>query len=384
MNKRQETLSDLILKIHAATLDPQAWTGVVEELRVALNGRGAMLHTPQVSVLEDYWCFQANFDPAEIERYARDWMPHDVWAEGARTRGLYSPEGIVCPDDRLVERRAVRRSAFFHEYLKENDIDRMITVNLYRSRNEHYIAHTQLSIFRGVGKDGFSRDDVKLLEQLKPHLLVATRNYCSLRTLRALSATTEFALDHLSVALFAIDRQGRVVYLNRAAEDATHDGWFAYANRGLSAGSDVVNAEACTSAIQHLLLGKGTTLVLRRASTRRERVLIATPISEATSPHILILPSAIGFLWLLPERPEPTVVDRLARLFELTPAEARLLAKLAEDLDVKTAAEELGISVHTARNELKSILRKTDRPSQAQLLALLNRLAAIGASKGSA
>ncbi|HEX6994088.1 MAG TPA: hypothetical protein VF339_08060 [Gammaproteobacteria bacterium] len=356
---KKENLSDLILRIHAATLDPKAWTAVVEELRVALNGRGAMLHTPQVSVIDDYWCFHSNFDPAEIERYARDWMPYDVWAEGARTRGFYSPEGIVCPDDRLVEHRVVRRSAFFHEYLRENDIDRMITVNLYRSRTERYVAHTQLSIFRGIGKDAFSRDDAELLEHVKPHLLIATRNYCSLRSLRALSATTEFALDHLSVALYAIAREGHVVYLNRAGEEAiNNDGWFAYANRRLSAGKDVLNAEACASAIHDLLLGKGRTLVLRRASTRRERVLITTPISEGTSQYILVLPNAIGLLWLLPERPEVTAVKRLAQLFELTPAEARLLAKLAEDLDVKTASEELGISVHTARNELKSILRK--------------------------
>lgn len=374
-------LADLILKIHAATLDPQAWTQTVDELRVALNARGAMLHTPQISVLEDYWCFQAHFDPAEVERYARDWMAHDVWAEGARTRGLYSPEGLVCPDERLVEHRAVRRSAFFHEYLRENDIDRMITVNLYRSRTERYVAHTQLSLFRGVGKDGFSREDIALLEQLKPHLLVATRNYCSLRSLRALSATTEFALDHLSVALFAIDRLGQLVYSNRAAGDVLRDEtWFSYGNQRLSAGKDLLNTEACAAVIHDLILGKGTSLVLERASTDQGRVLITTPIGEAASTYTLVLPSAIGLLWLLPEHPEATVVDRIAQLFELTPAEARLLSKLAEDLDVKTAAEALDISVHTARNELKSILRKTGKPNQAQLLALVNRMAAIVAS----
>lgn len=160
--------SDLVLEIHAAASDPAAWTSVVEKIRVALHARGAMLHTPQVSFLEGYWCFHSQFETSQIESYARDWMAHDAWAEGARQRGLYSPERIISVDDALIERRSFRKTAFFQEYLRPNDVDRMVTVNLHRSRNQHRVTHVQLSVFRGLNKERFSSEDVKPLEQLRP------------------------------------------------------------------------------------------------------------------------------------------------------------------------------------------------------------------------
>jgi DNA-binding CsgD family transcriptional regulator len=69
----------------------------------------------------------------------------------------------------------------------------------------------------------------------------------------------------------------------------------------------------------------------------------------------------------------------MAQLFDLSPAETRLLTRLAAEDELGVAAAALGISIHTARNQLKAILRKTGRHSQAHLLAFLNRLAAIAA-----
>ncbi|MGB7215659.1 MAG: helix-turn-helix transcriptional regulator [Gammaproteobacteria bacterium] len=370
--------SDLVLEIHAAASDPAAWTSVVEKIRVALHARGAMLHTPQVSFLEDYWCFHSQFETSQIESYARDWMAHDAWAEGARQRGLYSPERIISVDDALIERRSFRKTAFFQEYLRPNDVDRMVTVNLHRSRNQHRVTHVQLSVFRGLNKERFSSEDVKPLEQLRPHLLVATRNHCSLRSLLAFNATTEHALDSLAAALFAIDRDGRLVYSNRPGDEVLKDGaWLSAAGNKLSHGTNLRHVASCASAIRDLIEGIGRTLILEHASTGRQRILLTTPLGRAAALTVPVPPSAAGLVWLLPDGTETTVIERIAKLFELTPAESRLLEHLACDNDLKTAAEILGISIHTARNEIKGILRKTGRRSQAQLLALLNRLAGI-------
>jgi DNA-binding CsgD family transcriptional regulator len=62
---------------------------------------------------------------------------------------------------------------------------------------------------------------------------------------------------------------------------------------------------------------------------------------------------------------------RLAALYGLTPAEARLAAKLAALRSVEQAADDLFIAVHTARSHLKSIFAKTGTQSQSGLLMLL-------------
>lgn len=64
----------------------------------------------------------------------------------------------------------------------------------------------------------------------------------------------------------------------------------------------------------------------------------------------------------------------------LTPAEARLAARLRFGQSLKEAAEELGISVNTARNQLKSIFEKLGVNRQADLIRHLAELATLAAS----
>jgi DNA-binding CsgD family transcriptional regulator len=62
---------------------------------------------------------------------------------------------------------------------------------------------------------------------------------------------------------------------------------------------------------------------------------------------------------------------RLVTLYKITPAEARLAARLAALRTVEEAADDLGVSVSTARSQLKSVFAKTGTRSQSELLMLL-------------
>ncbi|MEZ5355078.1 MAG: hypothetical protein R2762_20775 [Bryobacteraceae bacterium] len=66
----------------------------------------------------------------------------------------------------------------------------------------------------------------------------------------------------------------------------------------------------------------------------------------------------------------------LSRLYGLTPAESRLAGELLEGRDLRAAAEELGVSYHTARAQSKSIFGKTGTRGQTDLLRLLLKLPA--------
>jgi DNA-binding CsgD family transcriptional regulator len=65
--------------------------------------------------------------------------------------------------------------------------------------------------------------------------------------------------------------------------------------------------------------------------------------------------------------------ERLTLLFGLTPAEARLAARLGTGESVEDAADALRISLGTARNQLKVIFAKTETHRQAELVAMLAR-----------
>jgi DNA-binding CsgD family transcriptional regulator len=62
---------------------------------------------------------------------------------------------------------------------------------------------------------------------------------------------------------------------------------------------------------------------------------------------------------------------RLVTLYRITPAEARLAARLAALRTVEEASDDLGIAVSTARSQLKSVFAKTGTQSQSELLMML-------------
>ena len=69
----------------------------------------------------------------------------------------------------------------------------------------------------------------------------------------------------------------------------------------------------------------------------------------------------------------------VSEVFRLTRAEDQLLHQLMAGHALREAAGNLHVSIHTVRNQLKSVLRKTGRHTQAQLLTLVTRMASLQA-----
>jgi DNA-binding CsgD family transcriptional regulator len=69
--------------------------------------------------------------------------------------------------------------------------------------------------------------------------------------------------------------------------------------------------------------------------------------------------------------------NRAQELFGLTPAEAKLAAKILEGNSLSECAELLDISPHTARAQLRSVFMKTNTSRQSELLSLILRSCSI-------
>jgi DNA-binding CsgD family transcriptional regulator len=70
--------------------------------------------------------------------------------------------------------------------------------------------------------------------------------------------------------------------------------------------------------------------------------------------------------------PDPAI---LAAVFGLTPAEARLASIIATGANPQLAADQLGVSRETVRNQLKAVFARTSTHRQSELVALLSNLA---------
>jgi DNA-binding CsgD family transcriptional regulator len=112
-------------------------------------------------------------------------------------------------------------------------------------------------------------------------------------------------------------------------------------------------------------------IVVRRRE-KRPVILRTLPVHGAARTPFL---GARVLLTLSSLEPRPwSNVAALTGAFGLTPAEARVASLIADGISPEQAAETLGISPITARNQLKAIFGKTDTHRQSELVALLSLL----------
>ena len=82
---------------------------------------------------------------------------------------------------------------------------------------------------------------------------------------------------------------------------------------------------------------------------------------------------------MISDQPVRGPLRRLAELFGLTPAEERLLAQLTAGDTLTSAAQNLGVSVHTARCQLKAIQGKTAWRTQSELIRRMQQACVLSA-----
>jgi DNA-binding CsgD family transcriptional regulator len=100
-------------------------------------------------------------------------------------------------------------------------------------------------------------------------------------------------------------------------------------------------------------------------------LLTVVPLPALSAAHFWRAEPAVAIFIADPEARPRDLSERFAQLFGLTPAEARLAARLAAGDSPAAVAEALGLSKHTIRVQLKALMDKTDTHRQAELVRLL-------------
>ena len=184
------------------------------------------------------------------------------------------------------------------------------------------------------------------------------------------------ALDLIGQPALAIDRFGLVIDMNASAECVFDDTVYVKCRRL------VVTDAVAKSEMEALKIRLRTTPdteplpanpILVRRGTRGPLVIRTMPVHGAARSPFLGA-RAILLLSDLHKPASGAEPVMLSKLFELTPAEARLASLLHTGISLERIAEELGVTQSTARNQLKAVFAKTDTSRQGELIALLSRL----------
>lgn len=282
-------------------------------------------------------------------------------------------EGQVVSLAELMPEAELINSDYYLNYLKTAGVFHILGGDTRSS--DGTLARIRLS--RGPDEAAFDSSHHAVLEAVLPHIQRAILIHANLNRIESERNLFAGAMDKLSVGTILLDEDANVLSANAVAKqlfkqkDGIHlvDTKLAFYSRDDSAALQTIIQEALDTQ-QNDLLGMVKACRLPRPSGRPDLGVVVRPVPTSawsegqSSPTIALFISD-------PEQEFSTSQQALSELFNLTKAESALALLLTRGLTLAEASEQLFISQHTARAQLKSIFAKTGVTRQAELIRLM-------------
>jgi DNA-binding CsgD family transcriptional regulator len=251
------------------------------------------------------------------------------------------------------------------------------SIHLFLMKSEGRYAELGLTRHESAGlvTDG----DLEVARLLLPHVrrAVTISDLIDMKSLerQALGAT----LDSIAIGVAIVAGEGRILHTNEAASHMIEAGSPILASNGRLAAlhPDVTNelrrAIALAQADEARIgaAGIGVPLVHRDMTAATAHVL---PLARGDL-RTRLVPQATAAIFIVPAgAPLPVDLGTVARIFGLTPTEARHLEQLIAGTTLAEGAATLGVSLATARTHREHIFEKTGVSRRSDLVALVERL----------
>jgi len=262
----------------------------------------------------------------------------------------------------LFTSEEVGREPYYTEFLIPSGF-RWLGVVAFRAGSDLW----RLSLQRTPNEGIFAPDSKPVLAELSRRLSDAATLSKAVSYAELTGCTN--ALDLVNLPALAIDRLGRVLGTNAAAE-AAFDYELRVQNRRL-----LISDQSASIELEHFVSGmhiaSETTFVPTKPILVRRRakppVLIRVlPIEPTARSPFLGARALLLFTDL--HKTHSIASDLLMQTFGLTRAEAKLAVLIGTGQPIKHAADKLSITPLTARTQLKAVFAKTNTHRQGELV----------------
>jgi DNA-binding CsgD family transcriptional regulator len=358
-------LLSLIDRIYAAAVDASLWAELAKELGAAFRAQFSLVF---------------GFEPATSRvLYAQSWgLPDDVLRRYERTyaaldirmpAALKASPGTVVTDESLIDRSSYRASAIYNEYLRPLELDHLMGVLPQNSMGTKVI----VSVNRSAAIGGFEPSEQEFLARLAPHLQRAVLLSAKLLRHAAADGLSQELMARINFGVILLGSGGRVIEANPIAAELLRVGDCLTQSCGRLRVLNRLGNEQLEQAIadtEGLVRKRSTSaakpILIQRPNESPLRVVVV-PLARANALPGVIFPLMAAFVFSKAAVPTFNPAT-LSSLYGLTPAEARVAAKLVEGHSLSAIAKEFSISIETARTHLKRTLAKTQCQSQGALI----------------
>ncbi len=362
-----QDFSEVVGAIYDCALDPERWRDTLPRISALTSSPYGALAIHDTTQARSGRVFDHGFEDAYLKLYFEKYEPMNPLAGAAQTLGV----GDVATTAMLVDEDEFLESQFYTEFLRPFGIRDSVTTVVLRSDRRMAIMLAN----RRVEQPRYDDNDIRLVRLLSPHVCRALTisDALDLRTLK--SQALEATLDALTVGVFLVDAQGRIVHMNDAGERQVKTGGPLRASNHRLAPTDQNAQRAFNAALASVSepgLNATSTTVALSDEFGTGYVATVLPLDRGERRALLAPFAATAAIFVQdPRIAAPLPGEAFAKLYGLTAGELRVLLALAPGLAIKEAADMLGISEATAKTHLQRIFAKTVTSRQTELLRLL-------------
>ncbi len=364
----------LIDQIYSAAVDDTLWPTVLGEFRTLLDCEGSTLFFTDNRLRPIDSFFGSNVTPEAVSSYQSYYHSVDIRLH----RSIPNAIGKIVTDGDLVTEAEVNGHEFYQDFLRP--IGHRYIVSSILDLGDGAFAFA--SCHRGLTQDHADQQTLEQAALLVPHLHRGLQLRRRLGSVKACEHAALEVLNRLGQAVFLISEQGRVIWQNSIGSRLIEQ------RDGLATGDGELRTDApkttnelsalirsAIDAVSKPRKAPGGLMTISRPSLRRAYQVLVTPLAKASALDLTTsIRDSIPVVAVFIVDPEINSAPRaqvLAKLYHLTPAEAKLATALASGMSIKTYADQEQRSVHYVRWLLKQVEAKTDTRRMADLIRLL-------------
>jgi DNA-binding CsgD family transcriptional regulator len=224
------------------------------------------------------------------------------------------------------------------------------------------------------GRGMVDREMRRRLTQIVPHLHRALRVNKAINAKQSAAATLSEALDGLGAGVFLVDARCHIVHANAAGRELLCTDDFLRSIGGRFAIRDARHDQALRkrfAAVAEIPADVDDVVLPLTGHDGERYVLHIMPLRSVTQIHPGASSGAVAALFVRKaELDGQSCADLVARSFELTRAESRVLFTIVQHGAVPETARALGIAETTVKTHLHRVFAKTGVSRQTDLIKL--------------
>lgn len=364
-----QKLDPIIRQIHSSVGNESGWGEVLDRVRGLLRGRSAALAKHNFFTGRGEQLFESPSNPSLWAAYAREHAVGNPWFMSS----MDYQAGRVMTGGELLAPTDLMRTDFYQRFLKPYRLFHWLCgVTTRTDEVIHYLA-----VYRARTQPDFNDSDKRLLKLVLDHLTISLKNHWLLLGERSTNDILGQVSNHLAQAVFVVDRDGRVLLDNKGSEDFLE-------------GCEVLRISdsrltAISNRENNTLTRAMAEVATQRPLDRGHTAKVVTIDGPSAGHPIMISIRPAGKLFCSdtreyrdvaivsaknPEKFGQSQVCAFSKLYQLTPAQARLTGLILSGHSRTGAAERLKVSENTVRSHLKQIFLKTNTHGQMDLVQL--------------